>query len=199
VINPSLEMFQAFAEYCKTGYAPLQLMVISSYSQMRIWKINPYQDCPHGTDGGKNCYNSQVRGIDVPGSFVRWDMDIAEGSSACEEKFVTMVTALEYIDEMNIAVTVMNTTMLDFDFYQRKLVENPTSTTYDILYLDHSSDTMSLSKSPHINIDTALSGASMLCPAMKRMPNFGSLITEGFVGLVRLSQIPLNMLVNLPG
>jgi hypothetical protein len=31
------------------------------------------------------------------------------------------------------------------------------------------------------------------------MPNFGTLITEGFVGLVELARIPLNLLVNLPG
>jgi len=137
-VNPSLEMFTAYGAYCRTNAnksdagATFQLSVVSSYSKLKIWSIEPYVDCPRGDDGSKGCFFGAVQGVGVPGS-----MDsINFKADNCPLRFSAMVTSLEYLDSNNIAVTVLNTTAEDFNFKTLTVLPDSKSTSYDIWYLD---------------------------------------------------------------
>lgn len=104
----------------------------------------------------------------------------------------------EYINEENIAVTVLEASFSEYNPDTGKLLESAKNASYSVYFLN--TETMKLSKTPHvteISLGTALEG--QLCPAMRRFPNLGSLVAELAVAGVELFRKILDLSLGLPG
>lgn len=200
-VNPSTRMFEGFGRWCFTGYREgnLQLSVLSSYARIRIWKVSPFGYCPYGDDGTEMCSPGRVKYVDIPGSFLD-DGDLEDFNlDKCTMQYTVEVTSLEYLNAENIAVTVLYSTMQDYDIRTATVKENPSSgTEFRILYL--STFTMALSQTPW-NREAATIGPTegQLCPAYQRFPKVGSIIAESSVAAVHLARVLVSTCVSLPG
>jgi hypothetical protein len=199
-VNPSLAMFKGFASGCYTGGQvwKTQLSALSSYAPIRIWKIDPYVYCPVGDDGTQKCAPGHVDFRDVPGAFTDLNPDSIFDFTNCEKNFSMEVTALEYLNEENIAVTILKAAFIDYDLEKGVLKANSTASHYDIMYL--STFSMALSSTPH-NRDFLTSEAAQgqLCAGMRRFPNLGSLTAELTTAVVNFIRPVVSIMVTIPG
>ena len=208
-MNPSVAMFKGFASGCLTkGQVWLtQLVALSSYAPISIFKIEPFAYCPHGptTQQGGDCGFGRVEYAKVPGAFTEVDTDPETGEpynvfhmSQCWKPFAVAVTNLEYINDENIAVTILRAAFSEYDPGTGMLNRNATNSSYEVWFL--STETMAFSKTPW-NREASLSSQSegMLCPAMRRLPNVGSLTTELIVAGVELVRKIFDIGISLPG
>jgi hypothetical protein len=108
------------------------------------------------------------------------------------------VTGLEYLNEENIAVTILYAAFTEYDPLTGRLHPNATNATYKVQYI--STQTMMLSSVPH-NRDVLDSSVAQgqLCPAMRRLPNLGSIWAESLTTLVNLFRPVISIIVSLPG
>lgn len=199
-VNPSTRMFEGFGRWCYTGYMEgnLQLSALSSYARIRIWKVDPYNYCPYGNDGTERCAPGAVKSIDIPGSFLDFDLE-AFHLDKCSYQYTVAVTSMEYLNAENIAVTVLYSTMQDYDIRTASVRESPSEKTeYKILYL--STFTMALADKPW-DRDAPISGVleGQLCPAQQRFPKLGSIIAEASVAITHLAKVVVSTCVSLPG
>lgn len=196
VTNPSLEPFEAFSFWCKNrnrNYTNrLQISVLSSYGGIRLWRINPYiycpvidnvQQCPQDT----NVLTKEVSSL----NFLDFD------ESLCDETFNVMAVDLDYINEDNLALTVMVTTLTNIDIYTLNPI-NKETVTYKVLWvnprtLEQREDRMWM---PEAASPALTQG--VLCPSQRRMPNVGSLIAEELNAVIHFLKIPLNVLMSFP-
>lgn len=209
-VNPSLAMFKCFAKGCATqGYEwCTQLSALSSYAPIRVWKIDPFAYCPHGNDGTANCGIGRVHFADVEGAFtdvkvqVQQEGDLEQTSvfdiRKCGVPFAVSVTGLEYINDENIAVTILWASFDEYDPFTGQLYPTATKAHSKILFL--STETMAWSETPWSR-EAQLSSATegMLCPAMRRLPNLGSLSTEVAVAGIELLRKVVDVGISLPG
>lgn len=206
-VNPSLAMFKGFASGCMTKGRvwQTQLSALSSYAPIRVWKIDPFAYCPHGNDGSSsNCGLGRVHFADIPGAFTKVEVDGEKQTNVfdirkCSIPFAVSVAGLEYINEENIAVTVLWAAFDEYDPFTGLLASNATKATYKVLFL--STETMGLSETPWSREASMSSAASegMLCPAMRRLPNLGSLLTELVVAGIEIVRKVVDIGVSLPG
>ena len=185
-----------------------QLSALSSYAPIRIWKIDPFAYCPHGSTedpNDVNCGLGRVHFANVDGAFtdVRIDPETGEPMNVfhidkCHIPFSVAVTSLEYINEENIAVTILRAAFDEYDPFTGNLRQNATKATYEVLFL--STETMAFSETPW-NREALLTANSegTLCPAMRRLPNVGSLTTELIVAGVELVRKFFDLVITLPG
>ena len=136
-VNPSLAMFRGFASGCITNGTDwqLQLSALSSYAPIRVWAINPYVYCPRGDDGTVACGPGNVKFATIPDAFT--DLNQATGKSVfnldqCTRSFSVAVTNLEYINEENVAVTVLRAPFSEYDANTGLLYQNATVARFDI-------------------------------------------------------------------
>lgn len=201
-VNPSLAMFRGFASGCRTDGLvwQTQLSALSSYAPIRIWKIDPFSYCPHGDVENPRCIG-RVSFVDVPDAFTAIQANTTTNVfdvNKCPMKFAVSVTSLEYINEENIAVTVLNASFKEYNPETGMLEPNAKSASYDVWFL--STETMALSKTPwnrEIALTMHLEG--QLCPAMRRLPNLGSLGAELLVAGIELVRKVVDLAVSLPG
>jgi hypothetical protein len=201
-VNPSVAMFKGFAKGCLTGGQEwsMQLSALSSYAPIRIWKIDPYTFCPLGDDGTKECAPGHVDFRDIPGAFTETNnegMHIFD-IQKCTIPFAVAVTSLEYINAENIAVTVLHAPFSEYDAETGLLMENAVRSHYEVLFL--STVSMALSTTPH-NRDVLISQLSqgMICPAMRRLPNMGSIWAELSIMPINLVRPIVSIIVSMPG
>ena len=197
VTNPTLEPFYAFSTYCQntTRTGILQISVTSSYGGIRLWRINPYLYCPLDPITGKQrCPEQQAASTRQLFSL---EFDGMFDASMCKQKFSVMAVGLDYINEDNIALTVLRTTLPNLNIYSlrpinRSLAEwvtvwvnpNTMETQEDKMWMPEAS-------SPALT-------QGMLCPSQRRMPNAGSLVAELMAATVLQIRMPLNVILSLP-
>ena len=193
VTNPSLQPFQAFAYWCanKDAINKLQISVLSSYGGVRVWRVDPYAPCPV-INGQRQCLQSGSAG-----SVQLQNLDLEFNASNCDLEFNVVATGLDYINEDNIAVTVMRTTMANLNTQTLRPID-PANATYPILWLnpttmEYREDRLWMPEAP----SPALT-AGALCPSQRRMPNLGSIAAEALVANLLFFKLPLNVLINLP-
>ena len=185
--NPSLQMFTAMFEFCspvKTKPFPrAQLAIMSSYAPIQITRL--VVDERQNTLGAVS--------IRVPGALteafsggsftpVRGKDKNRGDTEFCKIRFHMAVSRMEYIDDLNIAVVVMNATLESAELLGEGV-------TYDVWYLNpqtmefrEEAEGMYSAPRPHKPSDSAVA----LCPAMRRMPNLGSLAAEAAVAVLFL-------------
>lgn len=200
-VNPSTAMFKGFAAGCRSNGSEwrTQLVALSSYAPIRIWRIDPFSYCPNGNVAENPQCIGNVKFTDVPGAFTEIDetMNVFD-IRKCDMKFSVSVSHMEYINDENIAVTILNASFTEYDTDTGLLMETAQQATYDVWFL--STETMALSRTPH-NRDISLSSQSegLLCPAMRRIPNVGSMVAEVVVAGAELLRKVLDLAIGLPG
>lgn len=203
-VNPSLAMFKGFASGClsRGNVWQTQLSALSSYAPIRVWKIDPFAYCPHGDDGTPNCGLGRVHFADIPGAFTEVSVEGEKQINVfdirkCHIPFAVSVTGLEYINEENIAVTVLYAAFDEYDPFTGLLVKDASKATYKVYFL--STETMGLSETPWSREAMLSATEGMLCPAMRRLPNLGSLSTEVIVAGIEIVRKVIDIGISLPG
>jgi len=196
VTNPSLEPFYAFSAYCKNRNTQntnkLQVSVVSSYGGIRLWRMDPYIYCPE-IDGVRECPEQQSVLTKTVASLDFQDFDEA----LCDVPFNVMAVDLDYINEYNLALTVLRTTLANVDTYSLRPV-NLSEAEYVVIWvnpstLEQRNDTMWMPEAS----STALA-EGFLCPSQRRMPNVGSLMAEAANSVVFFVRLPVNLLLSFP-
>lgn len=207
--HPTLRWVQGFARGCYTeGYNwALQLCPISSYAPIRIWKIDPFVYCPEDASGNsESCGVGLVSYADVPDAFTEIIPVGEDGtptnvfsSQKCNVPFAVSVVGMEHIDDENIAVTVLRASFSDFSVDTGLIRPDATNATYRTYFL--STETMAMGDVPW-NRDTQLAASNAaegkLCPAMRRLPNLGSMGAEVAVAGVELVRKAVDIILVLP-
>ena len=165
--NPDVSVFGAYLEYCserKRGLDVLGrfgMMIASSYGPIRIYRVSAYRRCSTYTCGSDLVSYAPIEGL------------VNDYDKSCNKTFNVGVTALEYLNEDNIAVTVQVSGVGDYQELNRTFSGGDTSTrTY---WLNPAS----------MRIQTTIwqtrlpsSTYTTLCPAMQRLPRLGSFTAE---------------------
>ena len=199
VTNPSLEPFYAFSYWCagrnSTRTNIFQISVTSSYGGIRLWRINPYLYCP--TDpltGQQQCPEQQaatsvqVSSMDFNGIF---------NESTCDEKIDVMAVDMDYINEDNIALTLLRTTLSNVNTATLR-PHNASEAEWVTVWVNP--NTMEIREDqmwmPEASSPALTQG--VLCPSQRRMPNIGSLIAELTSAIVFMVRLPLNVMLSFP-
>jgi hypothetical protein len=189
-VNPAIEVFDAYLHYCRNNGQRVDqfgLIMVSSYSPIRVWRVDAYRRC-----GVEGCGTDLVKQVDLPGAFSDGTLQGTRLDYDCSRSFNEAIVQMEYIDEINIAITVKHTDV------QSTFVDYQT-------YWLHA-HTMQL-KGPGLSgqgpwVDdipiTALSAYS-LCPAMQILPEFGSMGAEVLLAGVYLMKMPIDSVMYIPG
>jgi hypothetical protein len=110
ITNPSMAMFDAARRYCNGDQGELALVPESSYQSIQVWRFDPYQLCPVGNDGVRICpQDSSARYKLLPGFVYSAD------DSVCNQTFNVVAPTISYIDESNLAITVLQTVFVNLD------------------------------------------------------------------------------------
>jgi hypothetical protein len=184
-VNPSMHVYDAYLTYCRGGVDLPQfgLIMTSSFSPIRIWRVDVYRRC-----GAGGCGTDLVKQADIPDAFSEGEDDGHSLTWDCVKTYNEGITQMEYINEANIAVTVRHTSV------------NGSIVEYKIYWLHVT--TMRISETPWqdevYQTSTALS-AFTLCPSMQVMPEIGSLFAELLNAVIFLVKMPIDIVAYLPG
>jgi hypothetical protein len=107
ITNPSMAMYQAFNDWCSSSDTNPRLAfeAESSYQSIQIWRIDPYEFCPTQTNGVRRCPEDQSATFRTLPGFVSGD----HSSQTCFQRFYVVAPTITYVNEYNIAVTVLET------------------------------------------------------------------------------------------
>lgn len=210
-VNPSLNMFKGFASGCNSNGQvwKTQLSALSSYAPIRVWKINPYIFCPLQDDGtsAASCAAAAagtIRFVDIPDAFTQivngtdGDLSSVFDISQCTRSFAVKVTGIEYLNEDNMAVSVLVASFAEYSPETGQLKEGAVNATTKVYFL--STEHMQLKDTPWLGKvqETRLLSQGELCPAMHRMPNAGSILAEVLASGVFLINPVLDGLISIP-
>ncbi len=210
-VNPSLAMFKGFARGCASeGYEwSLQLSALSSYTSIKIWRIDPFAYCPYSNDGKNDqCGIGRVHHAEIPDAFTKiFPKDAADGEGAynifdvrkCEIPFSVGVVGLEQVNDENIAVTVLKASFFDYDPNTGLLRQDARNASYQVYFL--STETMALGSIPwerDVMVAASSAAEGRLCPAMRRLPNVGSFFAEIAVSAMEAVRKVLDIILLLP-
>ena len=180
-MNPSVRMFKALFDFCAGGNVneppQAQISVLSKYHPLFVTKISPY--------GRSDDLNAQTIFFKSGNSLA----DVYTTGIDCNQRFDLAITSLEYMDSQNIAVTIMSTTLKGASSLDRSQSEyrleyiHPRSMKNNTRPWSIPPPSGETSSPPWLPVQPSDSGVR-LCPAMRRMPNIGSMMSELWVGLV---------------
>ena len=173
--NPSYMMYSEFFQWCELGYSErIQVQLDSSHGPTRLWRVNAFQyDDPAGPRA-----TSTGGVVEVPDGFQR-----EPDASQCGKMFNVRVTSMEYLNDMNIAVTVLrstprnfNPTINNFETGVMQGADGQATLVYQIYFLNP--ETMRLRLEDMWEEEVAAAAQGILCPSQRRMPDFGSMTAE---------------------
>jgi hypothetical protein len=185
--SPNADALGAYFQYCADQQDPAKLskfgiLFRSSYSRLRIYRVSAYRRCAAYSCGADLVAFTELQGFSM--TF----------SKTCSEVFNASVTALEYLNEDNIAVTVQAAHVRDYDeAYGSFAGNNTTSRTY---WLNPS--TMRL-RATIWQTSVPSSTRVALCPTMQRLPRVGSFAAEILNSGVFLLKYVVGAVVYTPG
>jgi hypothetical protein len=110
ITNPSMAMYEAMNLWCNKKQGKLAFQADSSYSSIQIWRFDPYQYCPLDTNGERRCPQDTSATFRVLPGFIS-DLD----ESVCSQRFFVLAPTIAFLDENNLAITVMETTFQNVD------------------------------------------------------------------------------------
>jgi hypothetical protein len=108
-----MAMYYAFNDWCSNPDTNPRLAfeVESSYQSIQIWRIDPYEFCPTQPNGVRRCPEDQSATFRTLPGFVSGD----HSSQVCFQRFYVMAPTITYVNEYNIAVTVLETSFRNID------------------------------------------------------------------------------------
>ena len=189
--SPNADALGAYFQYCADMANPNKLskfgmLLKSSYSRIRIYRVSAYRRCAAYSCGQDLVAFTELAGFS--GSFSR----------ACDEVFNASVTALEYLNEDNVAVTVQAAHVRSYDerLGAFRYDNNNMTTTSRTYWLNPA--TMRLKRTIW---ETSVPSAStaVLCPSLQRLPRIGSFTTELINAGVFLVKFTVDAVLLTPG
>lgn len=166
--NPNADVLGPYLEYCadkgnSEKLSKFGLLFLSSYSQIRVYRVSAYRRC-----SSFSCGDDLVR-------FVAFQGFSREFGRECSEVFNVSVRSLEYLNEDNIAVTVLSSRVNTWDEQTAEFL-NATATTY---WLNPATmrlkDTVWQTDIASSNVPTSV---PQLCPELQRLPRLGTFTAE---------------------
>ena len=175
--NPSYQMYSEFFRMCEEKAPVMQLSIDSSHGPTRLFRVNAFE---YDDPGGVRAVSTGGV-VEVPDGF-----DMANlGLDTCGKMYNVRATSMEYLNDQNIAVTVLRASPRSF---------NPTTSNFDrgvlegadgqatLRYVVHFLNpvTMRLREGEMWEEDdsAATLGQGLLCPSQRRMPDLGSMAAE---------------------
>jgi len=113
ITNPSMNMYQSINHVCRQmSTGSLAFEAESSYSSIQVWRIDPYEFCPIDPKTNiRRCpEDSSATFRTLPGF-----MSMNNNMKVCTQPFLVVAPTLTYINQYNLALTVLNTTFANVD------------------------------------------------------------------------------------
>ncbi len=106
-------MYYAFNRWCgDTDKNPqLAFEVESSYQSIQIWRIDPYEFCPTQANGQRKCPEDQSATFRTLPGFISGN----HSSQTCFQRFYVLAPTLTYVNEYNLAITILETSFRNID------------------------------------------------------------------------------------
>ena len=113
ITNPSMNMYQSINHVCRQlSSGALAFEVESSYSSIQVWRMDPFEFCPiDPITGTRRCPEDTSATFRTLPGFVSMNNNM----KVCTETFLVVAPALTYINSLNLALTVLNTTFANID------------------------------------------------------------------------------------
>ena len=111
ITNPSMAMFSAVNLYCRKGRGVTAYVIESSYASIQVWRFDPYEYCPM-VNGIRTCPPDTTATYRTLPGFIVGDFD---ANQVCTQRFNVMAPGMTYINEYNIAITILETTFVNMD------------------------------------------------------------------------------------
>jgi hypothetical protein len=113
ITNPSMNMYRSVNHYCQQlSSAALAFQVESSYSSIQVWRMDPYEFCPiDPATGVRRCPEDASATFRTLPGFV----NIKNVTEMCANTFLVVAPTLTYVNRLNLALTVLNTTFANID------------------------------------------------------------------------------------
>jgi hypothetical protein len=114
ITNPSLAMYFAMNQQCKgVSAGMLAFEAESSYSSIQVWRMDPYVFCPIDPQTGtRRCPEDESATFRTLPGFISGTGSM---STVCEQYFLVVAPTLTYVNDHNLALTVLNTTFVNVD------------------------------------------------------------------------------------
>ena len=177
---------------------------VSSYLKPRVWTVKSMRitNLDKNTESEKNDVSFMV----IPG----W----VDENTKCHAMVNLRITALEYVNEENILVTVLKTTLTNYNLDTHRGYD-PDQVIYDHYFLHPTrndcydeihSDVGIFSCFHHISegmfnttfLATTTQLFGTFCPAMRRMPQLGSAVAELFITVSHMVKLALDIASIMP-
>ena len=187
-VNPAMQVYEAYLNYCRNNQKLPQfgLIMESSFSPIRIWRVDAYRRCD-----ASGCGANLVSQVDIPDAFSNGTYDSGELSYDCTKSYNEAIEQLEYINEINIAVTVKRTdvtaSLVEYHTYWLNVQTMQLNPPDQGPWQDQAQD-----------ITTAM-GAYTLCPAMQVLPELGSMVAGLVNAAILLVKTVVGVVVYFPG
>jgi hypothetical protein len=191
-VNPDADIYAAFFAWCAGDVnVGTQFQIDSAYGPIRIWRVDAF------LAGG--AVAAQMRRDDVVAQLAAFDKNVSW--EACAAPANLSATALAYINEYNVAVTVLRASPRWYDTVARALRPGApvgAEAGYDVYYLNP--QTMRLRRDDLWQEERPVSVLAQghLCPALRRAPQIGALLAEAAVATSVLVRFPLTLIVTVP-
>lgn len=182
--NPNLWVYQSNFEYCQDGIARFQIQTTSSFGKITVWMFNAFEV---NKDWGNQVNTWEFKSFSP-----------STNALDCGAMFNVSVVALEYINEQNVAVTVLEADMRSVDVFTRLPKAGATGFRYKIYFIN---PTTKAGPSTEMFFETepqSLLAQGKLCPNQRRMPKLGSVFGESVAGLLLFLRLPLNAVFIFP-
>ena len=113
ITNPSMNMYQSINHVCRQlSTGALAFEVESSYSSIQVWRMDPYEFCPiDPATGVRRCPEDTSATFRTLPGFVSMNNNMR----VCTETFLVVAPVLTYVNRLNLALTVLNTTFANVD------------------------------------------------------------------------------------
>ena len=206
-VNPENGVFKNVLDYCAVGSVGFTVNVLSSYSKPRVWtlkttrasSVNPQTQSPD-----TNMFSYMV----VP-DWVTYDVATFT-ESMCDKMFNFKIVDLEYMNENNVLITTLHTTMRNYRldgtvcegcaYEYRRYFLNPNR--HDCIDPGEGDGRVfscwkheRLGMFEDMELPPDVYGE--LCPALKRMPYIGSLLAESTLVATHSVHVILDALTTL--
>eukprot|EP00961_Rhodomonas_salina_P292118 3932642-Rhodomonas_salina.2 len=167
-VNPDPNIYASFYEQCRYGAnVEMSLQVDSAYAPIRIWRVDAFVE--------DASLAAQMRRDDVSLTIDAFDRNVS--ASVCAQPRNLTVTSLAYLNEYNVAVTVLRASARYYDVETKRACPDAPpgsdAVSYDTYYLNP--QRMQLRRDRLWEEETPASALAqgVLCPAMRRVPPVG--------------------------
>lgn len=216
--NPDNSVLGNEMDWCYSGKIVTGITVVSSYRRPRIWTVKSMRVTSYGnleilpqTSVGGETDNPLTSYMIVPD----WHIPVQDGILDCNQEVNLKIVDLEYLNPQNILVTVLRSTLANYDRITGTVCEG-CDFDYSFYYLhpnlhkclepSESSDNFYTCwrrqdegmfqdySVPEVNS----AGLGLLCPAVRRMPQLGALGAAVGNGGLEALRIFIDSLFTLP-